>query len=143
MPVIWHSAFVFGSFIIAQNGMAQSMRGAVGRASSRPVATTPKPAFNSMSKTTTPFECEQYRTHPHPGMKGFCEGMEASTLQGEARRAGRPGPSTEVVVLPALGSAAAKAQGMACINGQAMRRLSNGWEQVASAAGGWQRCREG
>ena len=108
-----------------------------------PKPTVRKPAYNSMSKTTTPFDCQQYRwpNHPHPGMKAYCDRLEASTLQGEARRAGRPGPSDDVISLPALGSDAAARSGHACVGGQAMRKLSNGWEQVASPSGGWQRCR--
>lgn len=110
----------------------------------KPLPPAPKAAYNSMSKTTTPFNCEQYRwpNHPHPGMKPFCDGLEARSLQDEARHAGRPSPSTEVVSLPSLGSEAAKRSGFACIGGQAFRKLPNGWAQVSSPAGGWQRCRE-
>jgi hypothetical protein len=109
----------------------------------KPLPAAPRAAHNSMSKTTTPFNCEQYKwpNHPHPGMKPFCDQMEARTLQDEARYAGRPSPSTEVVPLPALGSDAAKRSGFACIGGQAFRKLSNGWEQISSPSGGWQRCR--
>ena len=109
-----------------------------------PSQSTPRPAHNSMAKTTTPFNCEQYRwpKHPRPDMNGICDGLESSTLQAEARRAGRPGPSDDVVRLPALGSSDAKRTGLACVGGQAMRRLENGWEQVTSKHGGWQRCLE-
>lgn len=98
--------------------------------------------YNSAAKDTTPLNCEKYRTHPHPGMIGFCEGMETTLLQNEARRQGRPTPSRTVVKLPAMGTPAAKDLGYACIGGTAMRRLANGWEQVANGAG-WQRCVEG
>ncbi|WP_416057514.1 hypothetical protein [Stenotrophomonas maltophilia] len=109
-----------------------------------PLPPAPKAAHNSMSKSTTPFNCQElaWPNHPPPGMKAYCEGVEARTLSDEAHRAGRPGPSESVVNLPSLGSAAAKRTGLACVGGQAMRRLSNGWEQVHSPAGGWQRCRE-
>jgi len=109
----------------------------------RPPTSAPKPAHNSMSKTTTPFNCEQYRwpNHPHPGVKPYCDRIEAQTLQDEARRAGRPGPSDGVISLPELGSDAATRLGRACVGGQAMRKLPNGWEQVSSPSGGWQRCR--
>lgn len=112
--------------------------------SPKPTPVAPKAAYNSMSKTTTPFNCEQYKwpNHPHPGMKTYCDRMEASTLQGEARSAGRPGPSDDVIRLPALGSEAAAKSGRACVGGQAMRKLPNGWKQVSSPSGGWQRCRE-
>ena len=104
----------------------------------------PSATHNSMAKTTTPFNCDQYRwpNHPHPGMNPLCDGLEADVLQGESRQAGRPKPSTEDVALPAMGTDAAKRSGMACIGGQAMRKLSNGWEQVLSPRGGWLRCRE-
>ncbi len=109
-----------------------------------PLPPAPKAAHNSMAKTTTPFNCQAlaWPDHPHPGMKAYCDRLEARTLSDEARRAGRPGPSDSVVRLPSLGSDAAKRSGLACIGGQAMRRLSNGWEQVHAPAGGWQRCRE-
>ncbi|OEZ02589.1 hypothetical protein BIY45_00300 [Stenotrophomonas sp. BIIR7] len=111
--------------------------------SPKPAQVVPKAAYNSMSNTTTPFNCEQYGwpNHPDPKMKLYCDQLEASTLQGEARRAGRPGPSDDVIRLPALGSEAAAKSGRACVGGQAMRKLPNGWEQVSSPTGGWQRCR--
>ena len=98
--------------------------------------------YNSASKDTTPFNCEKYRGHPHPGMVGFCQSIETTTIQNEARRQGRPTPSQTVIKLPAMGTPAAKELGYACIGGSAMRRLTNGWEQVVSGAG-WQRCVEG
>jgi len=109
----------------------------------RPQPAAKKPAHNSMAKTTTPFNCQQYRwpNHPHPGVKPYCDRIEARTLQDEARRAGRPGPSDDVISLPELGSDAAARSGRACVGGQAMRKLPNGWEQGSSPSGGWQRCR--
>lgn len=110
----------------------------------KPLAPVPRAAHNSMSKSTTPFNCQElaWPNHPHPGMKAYCEQLEARTLSDEARRAGRPGPSDSVVGLPALGTEASRRSGFACIGGQAFRKISNGWEQVSSPAGGWQRCRE-
>lgn len=110
----------------------------------KPLAPAPKAHHNSMAKSTTPFNCEDYRwpNHPDPRVKGFCDRVEASTLQNEARRAGRPGPSSDVVPLPSLGSEGARRSGLACVGGQAMRKLPNGWAQVSSQSGGWQRCRE-
>jgi len=99
--------------------------------------------YSSLAKDTTPFNCEKYRSHPHPGMVGYCEGIEHMTLQNEARRQGRPGASKSVVALPALGSPEASQLGYSCVGGQAFRRLTNGWEQVSAAEGGWQRCKEG
>ncbi|WP_231800528.1 hypothetical protein [Stenotrophomonas sp. MMGLT7] len=126
--------------LVAVPAVAQ-VRAATGGGVDR-ITSTPRAAYNSTAKDTTPFNCEAYKRHPHPGMVGLCEGLEASTLSNEARRAGRPGPSTSVIALPAMGSPAAKSSGMACIGGQAMRKLPNGWEQVSSPSGGWQRCRE-
>lgn len=129
--------------MVASSASAQQIHSARGP-TSKPLPAAPRPAHNSMAKTTTPFNCEQYRwpNHPHPGMKPLCDGLEANALQQESRQAGRPSPSAEVVVLPAMGTDAAKRSGMACIGGQAMRRLPNGWEQVSSRSGGWLRCRE-
>ncbi|WP_313178433.1 hypothetical protein [Stenotrophomonas sp.] len=129
--------------VAALPAAAQQMRAATGPAR-KPLPAAPAPAHNSMAKSTTPFNCAQHAwpKHPHPGAKAYCDGVEANTLQNEARQAGRPGPSTEVSALPALGSAEAKRTGTACIGGQAFKRLANGWEQVASPSGGWLRCRE-
>jgi len=134
-------AFIFLMMVPAAC-LAQTTRTATGGGVPR-VRGVPVPAYNSMSKGTTPFHCEQWRGHPHPGMVGFCESVEASTLQGEARRAGRPGPSTEVIDLPPLGSSEAKQLGYSCVGGQAMRKLKNGYAQVMSKSGGWLRCRGG
>ncbi|MCM5639878.1 hypothetical protein, partial [Xanthomonas hortorum] len=99
--------------------------------------------YNSMARDTTPFNCDQYRTHPHPGMARYCQGIENMTLRNEAHRQGRPAPSDSIIALPGLGTAEAKQLGYACVGGQAMKRLRNGWEQVSAAAGGWQRCQGG
>lgn len=109
---------------------------------SPPPAQVKTAPYNSASKDTTPLNCEKYRTHPHPGMVGFCEGMETTLLRNEARRQGRSTPSQSVVKLPAMGAAVAKDLGYACIGGTAMRRLANGGEQVTGGAD-WQRCIEG
>lgn len=135
--------WIFLALLTAAPAHAQTMR------AKGPRAEPPKPAYrhskphNSMAKDTTPFNCEAYRRHPHPGMVGFCEGMEQMTLQNEARRQGRPPPSDSVLSLPSLGTPAARQLGVACINGQAFRKLDNGWEQVMASSGGWQRCRAG
>lgn len=97
---------------------------------------------NSMGRDTTPMNCEQYRRHPHPGMLGFCESMENMVVLGEAKRQGRPTPSTRVVQLPGLGSPEAKQLGYACVGGAAMKKIPNGWEQVIGVDG-WQRCTGG
>lgn len=132
-------AVMLAVYSVAALGQVQSARG---KGTPR-VTSTPKAAHNSMANGTTPFKCDQYRNHPHPGMHGFCQSMENTILANEARQAGRPGPSDSIVDLPALGSAEAKQLGYACIGGQAFKRLANGWEQVHAREGGWQRCRGG
>ena len=62
------------------------------------------------------------------------------TLRNEARMQGRPAPSDSIIRLPALASEQAKTLGYACVGEQAFKRLKNGWEQVSSGDGGWQRC---
>jgi len=106
------------------------------------VGPAPQAHYNSTAKDTTPFQCEALRDHIYPGMKSLCDQIESDHIRSEARRAGRPGPSSSVLDLPALGSIEGKRLGIVCIGGQAMRKISNGWEQVWSADG-WQRCRGG
>lgn len=122
---------------------AQTLRAQAPRGQYKPPPSAPRQPYNSMARDTTPFNCGQYRAHPHPGMVGFCEGLEHSVLEQEARRQGRPGASASVIALPAMGTTEARELGYACIGGQAMRRLANGWEQVMAREGGWQRCRGG
>ncbi|MCM5627526.1 hypothetical protein NEH54_22140, partial [Xanthomonas hortorum pv. pelargonii] len=50
-----------------QSVPAQSMRSATGKSASKYIPPTQQP-YNSMARDTTPFNCDQYRTHPHPGM---------------------------------------------------------------------------
>ena len=130
--------------VLASQPVGAQIHTATGPQSPKAVPTVRAPAHNSMSKTTTPFNCEQYRwpKHPRAEMKAFCDQTESSTLQAEARRAGRPGPSDDVVRLQSLGSPEAKKTGLACVGGQAMRKIENGWQQLSSKGGGWQRCRE-
>ena len=120
---------------------AQAVRSHIAKPVPRVPAAKAAP-YNSTGRDTTPMNCEQYRKHPHPGMLGFCEGMENMVVQGEARRQGRPMPSTNVVQLPGLGTPEAKQLGYACVGGAAMKKIPNGWEQVIGADG-WQRCTGG
>src|SRR5690606_7028860 len=80
---------------------------------------------------------------PTSGHGRVLRGSGAFVLKAEARMQGRPAPSASVINLPPMGSAEARELGYACIGGQAMRRLENGWEQVLAREGGWQRCRGG
>lgn len=50
--------------VFAQGVAAQSMRSAAGKANSKYIAPAQQP-YNSMARDTTPFNCEQYRAHPH------------------------------------------------------------------------------
>lgn len=136
-PCMYRKYFTFALICFALPALAQI---SVSKPKAPPPAQRAKAApYNSASKDTTPLGCEKYRAHPHPGMIGFCQGMENALLQSEARRQGRPTPSPTVVTLPAMGTTASKDLGYACIGGTAMRRLANGWEQVVTGAG-WQRC---
>lgn len=128
---------------IAPAAHAQTIKAQGPRSQSKPPAYQPRQPYNSMAKDTTPLNCEQYRNHPHPNMQRMCQNWENSMVQGDAQRQGRPSPSSEIIDLPALGSSEAKQLGYACVGGQAMRKLPNGWEQVSSPQGGWQRCRGG
>jgi len=134
------AGLLFISLACSAQAQLQSAKGP----RTKPLPPAPKAAFNSMSKSTTPFNCQglAWPDHPHPGMKAYCEQVEARALSNEARRAGRPGPSSNVIDLPPLGSGASKRSGTACIGGQAFRKLPHGWEQIHAPAGGWQRCRE-
>lgn len=131
-PLLMHTAIA----------RAQTTRAAHG-VQSRPYIPPARQPHNSMARDTTPFNCDKYRDHPHPGMVGYCQGIENMTLQNEARMQGRPAPSTSVIHLPALGSEQAKALGYACVGGQAFKKLPNGWSQVSAKEGGWQRCQGG
>lgn len=86
-----------------------------------------------------PLKCQQ---HVDPRIRLYCAEIERSLIQGEARRQGIPTPSSEIVRMPAYGTPEAKQLGAACMGGTAMRRLSNGWEQLRNAKGEWLRCRE-
>jgi hypothetical protein len=87
----------------------------------------------------TPMKCDQF---PDPRFRVLCNGIERDYVQDTARRQGLPVPSAELVKLPAMSSPEAKRLGAACIGGTAMRRLSNGWEQLRNVEGHWIRCRE-
>ncbi|MBB4606215.1 hypothetical protein GGR59_002460 [Xanthomonas arboricola] len=78
--------------VCAHGAAAQSMRSATGKATHTYIPPVRQP-HNSMARDTTPFNCEQYRTHPHPGMVRYCQGVENMTLRSEAQRQGRPAPS--------------------------------------------------
>lgn len=109
----------------------------------RPYIAPPRQPYNSMARDTTPFNCERYRGHPHPGMVSYCHNIETMTLRNEAHLQGRPAPSHSVIQLPGLGSEQAKALGYACVGGQAFKKLPNGWQQLSARDGGWQRCQGG
>lgn len=131
------------SLLAAACAQAQTVRAQGPRGEYRPPAYVPRQPPNVMARDTTPMNCEQFRSHPHPRMVAFCEGIERSLVQMDARLQGRPAPSGSVIELPPLGSPEARQLGYACVGGQAMRRLEDGWEQVMARDRGWQRCRGG
>lgn len=133
---------VIGMTLVPSSGRAQTVRSAMGRAQTTYIPPARQP-YDAMAKDTTPFNCEHYRNHPYPGMAAYCQSMENMTLQNEARRQGRPAPSTSIIRLPGLGTPEARQLGYACVGGQAFKRLSNGWEQLSAEEGGWQRCQGG
>lgn len=116
---------------------AQQLRSATGP-QRLPRHTTPGPKASNLG--AEPLKCQQ---HVDPRIRLYCTDVERSLIQSEARRQGIPTPSSEIVRMPAYGSADAKKLGAACMGGTAMRRLINGWEQLRNSNGEWLRCREG
>lgn len=115
---------------------AQQIRSAAGP---QPLPQYVRTAPKASNLGAEPLKCQQ---HLDPRIRLYCAEIERSLIQGEARRQGIPTPSSEIVRIPAYGSAEAKQLGAACMGGTAMRRLSNGWEQLRNAKGEWLRCRE-
>lgn len=114
---------------------AQQIRSAIGP-QPLPRHTAPAPKANNLG--AEPLKCQQ---HIDPRIRLYCAEIERSLIQSEAHRQGIPTPSTEIVRMPPYGSTEAKELGAACMGGTAMRRLSNGWEQLRNAKGHWLRCR--
>lgn len=77
-----------------------------------------------------------------PLFEQVCRDSDTQTRQAIAHLFGRPQPSTAIVALPAYGTEQAKRLGLACIAGTAMRRLSNGWEQLRDTQHRFLRCRD-
>lgn len=115
---------------------AQQIRSAAGPQTEPNYKAGPPKAHNPGAE---PMKCDQF---VDPRMRLICADVEKAYVQGEARRQGLPAPSAEVVRLPAYGSAESKRVGAACMGGTAMRRLSNGWEQLRNGNGEWLRCRD-
>jgi len=130
------SAPVLAVLLLAVQLPAQQIRSATGpQPLPKRVALAPK----ASNLGAEPLNCQQ---HSDPRIRLYCADVERSLIQGEARRQGIPTPSSEIVRLPAYGSAQAKQLGAACMGGTAMRRLSKGWEQLQNAKGEWLRCRD-
>lgn len=96
---------------------------------------------------TTPFQCERLtiaktRSWVAPILRDLCDKQEARNGQTIAKLQGKPRPSMQVYRLPGYGSTEARRTGLACIGGTAMRKLSNGWDQLRDRQGNWVRCRE-
>lgn len=121
------SGLVVALLLLATASHAQAIRSATG----------PQPLPGILG--AEPLRCQQ---HIDPRVRRYCTDIERALIQGEARRQGIPTPSSEIVRMRAYDSAEAKQLGAACMGGTAMRRLSNGWEQLRNAKGEWLRCRE-
>jgi len=122
--------------VLAFPAQAQQIRSATGPQPAPKYNPGPPKAHNPGAE---PMKCDQF---VDPRMRLICSDVEKAYIQGEARRQGLPTPSAELVRLPAYGSAESKRLGAACMGGSAMRRLSNGWEQLRNAKGEWLRCRD-
>ncbi len=130
------SLVIFGAVLAAPIAQAQQIHTGAGP---QPTPRYEPKRAQRYIPGATPLDCKQ---HLDPRIRLFCNDMERSIVQGTAKRQGMPVPSSEVVALPAMGTADAKALGAACVGGAAMRRLSNGWEQLRNSQGHWVRCRE-
>lgn len=126
---------ILAAVLLVLPAHAQQIRSAAGPQPAPKYKPAPPKAHNPGAE---PMKCDQF---VDPRMRLICSDVEKAYIQGEARRQGLPTPSAEVVRLPAYGSAEAKRVGAACMGGTAMRRLSNGWEQLRNAKGEWLRCR--
>ncbi len=130
------SGLVLALLLLSASVHAQQLRSTTGpQPMPRHTPSTPK----ASNLGAEPLKCQQ---HVDPRIRLYCTDIERSLIQSEARRQGIPTPSSEIVRMPAYGSAEAKQLGAACMGGTAMRRLSNGWEQLRNAKGEWLRCRE-
>ena len=106
---------------------------------------TPRARVVAPAKPSTlkPLDCKTMAaSYREPWMQQVCEktNYDFGTLYAKAY--GMPRPSSEVVALPAHGSASAKTYGVACMGQLAMRRLKNGWEQLRDSSGNYLRCRD-
>ncbi len=130
------SGLLLALLLLSASLHAQQLRSTTGpQPTPRYTPSTPK----ASNLGAEPLKCQQ---HVDPRIRLYCTDIERSLIQSEARRQGIPTPSSEIVRMPAYGSAEAKQLGAACMGGTAMRRLSNGWEQLRNAKGEWLRCRE-
>lgn len=111
-----------------------------------PSRAQPRVQVPTTAKTLTPQDCEAFARQPHPlgraWLRSVCEDTNFTFGTMYAKQYGMPRPSQSVIGLPAHGSADAKAFGVACMGGLAMRRLQNGWEQLRDRSGNYQRCRD-
>ncbi|TDV30799.1 hypothetical protein N440_1638 [Stenotrophomonas sp. CC22-02] len=130
------SAPVLAVLLLAAPLHAQQIRSATGP---QPLPRHVALGSKASNLGAEPLNCQQ---HSDPRIRLYCTDVERSLIQSEARRQGMPTPSSEIVRMPAYGSAEAKQLGAACMGGTAMRRLSNGWEQLRNARGEWLRCRD-
>lgn len=110
-------------------------------------ARAPKPAPRVVvpvkPKQLQPLDCEAYqRAAGVPWARAVCEQTNYDFIDVYARHYGMPKASAEVISIPAHGTGEAKRYGVACMQGLAMKRLPNGWEQLRDRQGNYMRCRD-
>lgn len=104
-------------------------------------------AAHSQNYSNAPMSCHDVLRDAPPfphvlAARRMCERSDVQTSQVLAKIFGQPQPSKDVWVLPAYGTPIAKRLGYACIDGLAMRKLPNGWEQVRDETQRYRKCRD-
>ncbi len=110
-------------------------------------AHAPKPAprvvVPAKPKPLQPIDCAAFaRAADVPWARAVCEKTNYDFGRVYSGHLGMPVASREVISIPAHGTPAAKRYGVACMQGLAMKRLSNGWEQLRDREGNYMRCRD-
>ena len=95
---------------------------------SRP--SSPQPARGPYHQPAAQIPKECADTRANPWLAAVCSYISR----------GRPQASGQWLSIPAYGSAEAKQTGYSCIDGLAMHRLNNGWEQLRDNVGNFYRC---
>ncbi len=94
-------------------------------------------------ETLQPLDCVAFQRAANvPWAKAVCERTNYDVINGYAKHYGMPQASAEIISIPAHGTDDAKRYGVACMQGLAMKRLSNGWDQLRDKSGNYMRCRD-